>query len=264
MPDTEVWSHRIPHTDPRLDWSPQHDPRSLGFPITTALPPTVEIAPKAWTLGAILDQGNEGACVGFGHTADLIAAPKGNYTVGSADGDRYAQNVYQRAKQLDSWPGEAYDGTSVLAGDKVMAERGFITSYRWAFSVEDIRDAIIAVGPVVIGIPWYSAMYQTKANGVVDVDGILVGGHCLCVYAYHPNMRIYGEPPNPLNGTRYYEVFKWRNSWGTSYGKNGNGIVHINDLRTLLADQGEASVAMGRTRADLTKAPLSVVAGASG
>jgi hypothetical protein len=248
-----VWSKRIPREDPRLDWSPQHDPRSRDYPVRRALRATPTIAPKRWRLGAITDQHSEGACVGHGHTTDLIASPYGNFTVDSTTASLYAAGIYHRAKQIDEWPGEAYDGTSVLAGAKVMAERGLIGGYYWAFDNDDIRDAVIAIGPVVIGIPWYESMYETKANGVVVIDGEMVGGHCLCIFGYHPGLRIYGEPPsdNP-RGPNYHEVFRWRNSWSTLYGRNGNGIIHARDLRALLADMGEACVATGRTRATLT------------
>lgn len=256
MTSANVQSKRLPQRDPRLDWAPQHDPRSLQFRVSAALP-TVEpaIVPKEWTLGAVLDQGREGACVGFGHTADMLASPKGNYVATPAQGSSYAQGVYQRAKQIDEWPGEAYSGTSVLAGAKVMQERGIITSYYWAFSNAEIRNAILTLGPVVIGVPWYEEMYDTKPNGVVKIGGELVGGHCLMIYGYHPHMRIYGEAPsgNP-KGPNYHEVFRWRNSWGHLYGRNGNGngIIHAADLRRLLDEWGEACVATGRVRATLT------------
>jgi C1A family cysteine protease len=80
-------------------------------------------------------------------------------------------------------------------------------------------------------------MYRTKRNGVVVVDGNLVGGHAILITGYDPAMIIDGKP---------CEVFRWRNSWGTGYGINGSGYILYSDLENLLQQSGEACVPMGR------------------
>lgn len=195
--------------------------------------------------GTVLDQGSEGACVGFGWTADLLASPKPHKT-DDATGNRYALDIYRNAKLIDEWEGEDYDGTSVLAGAKIVRERGYIDSYRWAFGVEDVKNAILTTGPVVIGIPWYDSMYGTRKSGLVEVGGEVVGGHCITITGYHPSMRIRGEDWNAR-----YKVFRWRNSWGPYYGINGDGLIRYEDLRDLLADQGEACVPVDRKKVSL-------------
>lgn len=222
----------------KLDWKSQHDERSREYDIRSILRAGVKPVLKMWDEGIVLDQGSEGACVGFGWMGEFLsqpAAPLPQPAVAATQ--RYAQDVYQTAKTIDEFPGEAYEGTSVLAGAKVMKERGFITSYRWAFKIEDIRDAIIQEGPVVIGIPWKEGMYETDANGIVKVSGKNVGGHCLVLTGYDPAMKI---------GTRKYEVYRWRNSWGNDYGVNGSGYVKATDLAKLLRVTGEACVPIGR------------------
>lgn len=233
-------------TDRTFDWMPRHDPRSLDYPIRSVIPSTVEEKPKRWTTGAVLDQGSEGACVGFGWTADLLASPK-PFRTDDATGGRYALDVYRRAQLIDEWEGEQYSGTSVLAGAKTVQERGHIGSYRWAFGVEDVKNAVLTVGPVVIGIPWYESMYETRDSGLVEVGGAIVGGHCITITGYHPGMRINGEDWNAR-----YKVFRWRNSWGQAYGVGGDGLIRYEDLRDLLADQGEACVPVDRQRVQFT------------
>lgn len=220
-----------------LDWRPRHDPRSRNFGIAEKVA-EVEKKPVLWTPGTVLDQGQEGACVGFGWTAELLAMPE-NFDVDADTGDKFALSIYKQAQREDDEPGENYSGTSVLAGAKVLHERGYMDSYRWAFSVEEVRDAVISEGPVVIGIPWYDSMYETDAWGLVKVGGKIVGGHCITLIGYDPAMEIFGQ-----EGPQ--EVFIWRNSWGTSYGKDGNGYIKLEDLRELLADSGEACVPQGR------------------
>lgn len=226
--------------DPRLDWQPRHDPRSLNYLVRDTLTVTETYYPKFWDMGAVLNQGREGACVGFGWTGELLASPR-PHLVSEQRGNEYARQYYYRCKEIDEWEGVDYEGTSVLAGAKVARELGYIPEYRWAVSIDDVRDSVITKGPVVIGIPWLSGMYDTRPSGLVDVSGDTVGGHCILLTGYHPSMRIPGEDWHAR-----FEVFRWRNSWGTSYGKSGTGLIRMEDLRDLLARWGEACVPVGR------------------
>lgn len=234
--------HTFPTTDPRLGWFSEHDSRSLNFAVRETIG-VVEERPKSWDLGLVLDQAREGACVGFGWVGELLASPKPCPTVSLPHADGYARTLYHEAQLRDGQP-LPHEGTSVLAGAKVVTERGFQGGYRWAFGIEDVRDTVISTGPVVIGIPWYESMYETRPSGLMESpSGDLVGGHCLLVYGYHPHMRIAGE-----GWTERYRVFKWRNSWGRDYGNRGNALVRYEDLRDLLSGWGEACVPEHRNR----------------
>lgn len=234
--------------DRTFDWAPHHDPRSREYPVRTAIPakPRRRLLASTksmrwWTsYRTVLDQGSEGACVGFGWTAEAMSMP---VAIRPDDPQGFALSVYREAQLIDEWPGEDYDGTSVLAGAKVMKRHGYITGYRWAFSIEDVIDALLYLGPVVIGIPWLDGMYDTRPSGLVDVSGRIVGGHCVVLTAYQPSAWIPGE-----GVFNRFEVFRWRNSWGRSYGKRGDGLIKADDLANLLGQQGEACVPMGRTR----------------
>ena len=191
----------------------------------------------------MLDQGAEGACVGFAWCGELMASPK---PIRFDDADDFARTIYREAQHVDEWPGENYEGTSVLAGAKVIQASGLIGEYRWAFGVDDVIDTLCAPyadggGPVVIGIPWLDGMYETRPSGLVDVSGSIVGGHALTLIGYHPNMLIRGEPGR-------HEVVKWRNSWGSIYGRRGTGYVRVDDLERLLASAygAEACVPLAR------------------
>lgn len=234
----EIATKKFLMEDRRLDWSPTHDPRSLNYEVRETLGAVEEI-PKTWDRGPILNQGSEGACVGFGWTAELMASPRPDPTAEALTANTYAKEVYYRAKQIDDYEGEDYSGTSVLAGAKVLQERGLQDEYRWALSVEDVRDAVISEGPVVVGVPWYYEMYVTKPSGLVTLGGDLVGGHCLTIFGYHPGQSIAGE-------TGEFKVFKWQNSWDVTYGRDGWGYIRYEDLRDLLSQWGEACVPMGR------------------
>lgn len=230
-----------------LDWVSKHDPRSRDYPIRELIGENVKRRYKAWgSPRERLDQGSEGACVGFGWTHELLASPA--RAVLGYDAHEFARNVYRGAQRIDQWPGEDYDGTSVLAGAQTVQRAGFIGGYRWSFGIDDTLDTLCAPaseggGPVVIGIPWYDSMYQTRPGGLVEVGGSLVGGHCLVLTGYHPGIRIREE-----GWLKRFEVVRWRNSWGRHYGRRGDGYIRVEDLAALLDQQGEACVPVGRVR----------------
>lgn len=214
--------------DPRLDRLPQFDARSRNYPIRQLLDPrTLEAGPRSytWACAYWLDQGQEGACVGFSITHEAGARPA-VWEVNSS----LALDLYHRAQQIDDWPGEAYEGTSVLAGTKAATERGWYSEYRWAFGVDDLALAVSRHGPAVIGIWWHSSMFSPDSTGLVKLNGNKAGGHAILVRGYN-------------NKTRR---FRLRNSWGRDWGLVGDCLIDYEDMATLLSDDGEAMVPVRR------------------
>jgi hypothetical protein len=213
--------------DPRLDWLPYKDARSRNYPIRELLGAT---GPRSYTWGVpggrgqVLDQGREGACVGFAWAAERAARPIPRPTT-NAD----ALAIYRAAQVIDEWPGEAYSGTSVLAGAKVARERGWLREYRWAFGLDDALAAISRHGPAVLGIPWYDSMYRPTVNNgraTITVSGSVVGGHAILARGVSVRRR----------------QVMLRNSWSASWGLGGDAWISWDDLGRLLADGGEACV----------------------
>lgn len=216
--------------DKRLDRVRQFDERSRQFPVT-AHPKLAGKAPRSysWAIpggrAAVLDQGAEGACVGFGWTGLAESRPKAHPRTNDD-----ARKLYQRAKQLDEYPGEDYEGSSVLAGAKASVELGAVKEYRWAFGLDDVVLALGYAGPVVLGIPWYDSMYNAPVGAGgrahIGVSGVQVGAHCILARAVHVGRQ---------------EVLL-RNSWGADWGVNGDAWVSFADLDRLLHTDGEACV----------------------
>lgn len=227
--------------DKTFNWKPTFDERSKAFPIRAAIAERPKQRTKKWRNGVILDQGREGACVGFGWTAEALSTPVSvDLTRVKADVPRdptaFAQAIYHRAKQIDPWEGENYEGTSVLAGAKAMREAGLIKEFRWCFSVEDVIDAILTTGPVVLGIYWYDSMYDAP-NGILDVSGEIVGGHCITAVGFKlAKDSVTGEDTVIL-----------QNSWGYSWGTWGLAEIRVRDLKALLDNDGEACVPFKRS-----------------
>lgn len=212
--------------DPRLDRIPQFDPRSRNFPIRTL----VEGRPLrayTWRAGQVLDQGSEGACVGFAWAHEMLARPK---AVKGLSNDFARNKIYKEAQKIDEWAGEAYDGTSVLAGAKIVQRLGYMPEYRWAFGLEDALLAIGYAGPGVAGLNWYSGMFRPDEEGYLRVTGSRQGGHAIVV--------------NGVDVKRHR--VKLHNSWGESWGDNGMAFLDFDDFARLLGEDGEFCVPIVR------------------
>lgn len=229
----------IPPEERVLDWRKSTDPRNLHH--LYQLPTVIARRPRQWALPHLTpDQGRDGACVGFGWTNELMSSPT---RIPIYDPASFALNLYREAQTEDEWQGENYDGTSVNAGAIVTRRRGYITGWRWAMTIDDVIDALITEGPVVIGIPWLDTMFHPDPeSGLLDCTGSVAGGHCVLAYRYHPSMRVPGLPWRSR-----YEIIGIHNSWGPAWGRNGNALIDAYDLARLL-DQGEAAVPTGRSR----------------
>jgi hypothetical protein len=224
-----------------LDWRPKFDERSRQYPISAFFPSMQSKTFTLWRHGEILDQGSEGACVGFGWTAEALAGP---VMVNLEDipaprapkePNQFANYVYKEAQKIDEWPGEDYEGTSVLAGAKVMSRYGVIQQYRWAFGINDVVGALMSQGPVVLGINWYGSMYSAP-EGKLTVSGNRVGGHAILAIGYNPSSQTF----------KGKETVILQNSWGKSWGIDGIAEITVEDLDMLLKEGGEACVPMAR------------------
>jgi hypothetical protein len=212
-----------------LDRREQFDERSRDYPIREVIRRT-GLKTRDWACPVVLDQGTEGACVGFGWAHELAARPHG---VPVTDGT--AQVIYNAAQHVDPWPGCDYSGTSMLAGAKVVKDLGFVPEYRWAFGIDDVCVTLSRYGPVVLGLAWYEGMADPDHLGRLRPTGSVIGGHCLTAVGIEVTR---GDEP-------WIRVL---NSWGADWGENGRAWFTASDLEALLAQQGEACVPVKRRR----------------
>lgn len=206
---------------------PSFDPRSRRFPIRAALPTHATPRSYTWACGVWLDQGAEGACTGFATAHEAAALP----IVVPGITDATGLEVYRRARQLDEWPGEDYEGSSVLGAVKAAVERGWYREYRWAFSEMDLRLAIGHHGPAIIGVNWYAGFMDPDTTGRVVMTGDVVGGHAICVRGFNVRTGLY----------------RLRNSWGRAWGLFGDCFLSTTDMARLLREDGEACIPVRRS-----------------
>lgn len=217
-----------------VDWTSEHDDASRAHAVRQQLRRRVPLQTFSWPAVEPLDQGQEGECVGYAVTTahrvrQLMVTGDFDQWQPAHDVDQEkAEEVFRDAQQLDGVTVE-HVGTSVLAGMKAGQEQGWWDSYGWAFGTADLAQAVLQLGPVVIGVPWFSGMYATRDDGGVVVTGDKVGGHCLTVIGVTMD-----RSPAP--------EFVWLNSFGTSYGHDGVGYVPATLMSRLLAGIGEAAI----------------------
>lgn len=195
-----------------------------------ALAPHLEAARKTrgsqfWYAPLVLDQGPDGSCVGHGWIHLINASP----VIHRYDHE-IALDVYHRAQLLDEFadtPPE--EGTSVRAGGKAVKEKGYIKTFAYAKTIDEMSQWILNYGPVCIGVDWWTGMDNpNKANGfTIKPTGAVRGGHCVCVDGVNLN----GLP------TDYFRIL---NSWSASWGDRGHARILKADMQTLISDQNAA------------------------
>lgn len=211
--------------DVRLDRLPEFDERSRAFRAVHGIEDR-PLRSYRWPLDTWLDQGSEGACTGFATAHEAAARPKPVKGIT----DDLARRVYQRAKALDQWPGEDYEGSSVLGAVKAGAEFGWYPEYRWAFGEADLALAVGWRGPAILGINWYAGMFEPDPDGFVAPSGRKIGGHAILCRGVSLRLGAY----------------ELHNSWGLGWGRAGRAWITREHLDRLLQEDGEACVPVVR------------------
>lgn len=221
--------------DSRLGRLVQYDDRSLDFPLASHVRgldfPT---RGRGWSVRHWLNQYSEGACVSFAWHHEALAVPARalyHSTLADRDINPIASSRYREMQKIDQWPGEDYEGTSVIAGAKLMQGYGYFDSYRWCFTLRDIIMAVAYEGPVVMGTNWYEGMYDPDEEGFLrPQEGEMVGGHSWIIPSFSVKNRT---------------VNIW-NSWGESWGNRARAKITWDDLEFLLLNDGEGCVPIDR------------------
>jgi hypothetical protein len=225
--------------DVRLDRVPIFDPRSLDFLIRDLLSDEHKntLVTKLWDAPPgtpVLDQGQEGACTGFGTTNELLWNP---VPVPGLDATFAREKIYWAAQKTDPWPGGSYpganpqyEGTGVLYAIKAAAKLGYYAEYRWAKSENDMARGVSHLGPAIIGINWTEDMFRPDADNYIHPTGSIAGGHCILATGIDINA----------------DCYILHNSWGPTWGQDGNCKIKRSDMAKLLRDQGECCIITAR------------------
>lgn len=212
----------------------EHDERSRDYAYQASIVRKLRKLTHG-TTGGILNQGQIGACTGFAtakacNSRPIIDPLKGDKTLTNEDG----LDLYHRATIADGYPGEwppDDTGSSGLAACKGAKDRGLITSYRWAFNLDDALQALMR-GCILIGISWYEGFDRPRSDGLVTISGSVRGGHELCVRGYDPT----------VSSSASQALIWLDNSWTDGWGLKGRCCMTVATLEVLLADGGDVAV----------------------
>jgi Papain family cysteine protease len=197
--------------------------------------------------GMILDQGQEGACTGFGLAACINYLHWERWQRAGGNGKPPAKvstrMLYHMAKLYDEWSGEDYDGSSCRGAMKGWHHHGVCDDKRWPYrkrftkpaegweqdaairplgayyrvnkdSIVDMQAAIQEVhaiyGSANVHEGWW--LKTSKSLPVIDMAGAKeAGGHAFALVGYNA------------------QGFIIQNSWGPTWGYQGFAILPYDD-----------------------------------
>jgi len=240
---------------------------------------------KYCTDGMILDQGQEGACTGFGLAACVNYLHWERWQRDGCEGPRPARvstrMLYQMARLYDEWPGEDYDGSSCRGAMKGWHHHGVCDEALWPYgkrftepkegwqqdaaarplgayyrinkdSIVDMQAAIQEVHAIYASGSVHEGWWVPTADTppVIDMDGAEAGGHAFAIVGYNA------------------DGFIIQNSWGGSWGYRGFAILTYadwvkNGMDAWVAVMGAPVVTSGAASA-LNRTPLQQQATAPG
>jgi hypothetical protein len=223
----------------RLGRHIEHDERSRAFPFTAPAPtPSRSVL---WGMTDTVLHQKLNACTGNAAAhclnTDLFRPVRRTKNYGKLFVQDDAVRIYSLATRHDEFPGTyppTDKGSSGLGVAKACRRLGYITRYTHCFSFDQFLTAVESQ-PVLVGTFWTRDMNRPDPAGLVRPGPLTaanrVGGHeYLCRGVDYEN-----------------RLLRFRNSWGSRWGKAGELFIGFDDFATLLKADGDATVLQGVT-----------------
>ena len=189
----------------------------------------------------VLNQGQEGACTGFG------LATVANYLLRRRKIVPDPQPVsprmfYEMARRYDEWPGEDYSGSSARGAMKGWHKHGVCGAACWPYNAQEatgrltdartsdavkrplgayyrvnhkdlvsMHSAMAEVG-ILYATAWaHQGWQRVGTDGIIPFTDTMLGGHAFAIVAYDER------------------GFWIQNSWGDIWGQGGFGLISYDD-----------------------------------
>jgi C1A family cysteine protease len=237
---------------------------------------TNELPRRVWReKREIYNQGQEGACTGFGGTyhKSVQEAPSHNGELLNFS-KRFLYNMARKIDGLD----DKNEGSTPLAIMQVLQKYGVclestlpylanqivtitnvqlneakqfrIKNYAKITSLEEMKHAI-SLGKTILSGVMVTDTFMHSENGFIgQPEGAIYGGHCIDIEDYDDDLEYTFK-----NGKKSKGFFRFPNSWGKEWGDDGYGYLSY-DFIKLRSDMGFYWYMEGWTSIDLDSDPV--------
>lgn len=191
----------------------------------------------------ILDQGQEGACTGFGLATVIHFLLKTRKTISTTD-QISPRMLYEMAKKYDEWAGEDYVGSSARGAIKGWHKHGVCLHSLWPYDPANPDKNLTAARVENAANFPLGAYYRVNHKDFSALHcalaevGILFATSRVHDGWFHPDVTT-GEisyEGQDIAGAHAFAIvgynengFWIQNSWGTKWGKNGFALVSYDD-----------------------------------
>jgi hypothetical protein len=197
--------------------------------------------------GLILDQGQEGACTGFGLAGviNYMLWEQARRQGGDIPAKVSPRMLYEMARLYDEWDGEDYEGSSCRGAMKGWHKHGVCTENFWPYQPGGPRQPPANGWNVDAARRPLGAYYRVDAKSVVDMQAAIAEVHAIYASArVHEGWELGTSkelPVIPFSGRHetgghafaivgYDETgFIVQNSWGPGWGLRGFAVLSYDD-----------------------------------
>jgi hypothetical protein len=260
MPSKSLLNRTFDARPDRIDFRDLvYRPRLVNLPDQHPSPGDIsKYFPKYRAARLVLDQGQEGACTGFGLAAVInyvrwegwLRRHGSNSAVAGAPEPVSPRMLYQNARLYDEWKGEDYQGSSCRGAMKGFHKHGVCVERLWPYARPDGKPGTAQRGwDVNAPLTPLGAYFRIEGKSLLDMQSAIFETHAIYVSAdVHDGWdkvkakcrslehAVIGPPKSTDTGGHAFAIvgytgdgFIIQNSWGPDWGYAGFALLPYED-----------------------------------